>query len=188
MEGARAEILSLAAGAMARRGFHGMSLRELARASGHSPAWFYNHFDSKEALLHELQMGAFNDLLETAAAAVADAGPDPKEQLHRFVLGHVRYCARHPDLLRVLVTDAGALAASSRSAIWRLKERYFDMGHDLVATLAPPDMDPAEVERRTWALFGMLNWVWAWYDESAHGGPEAIARTMTGLMLGEAAS
>ena len=45
------EILTAAARAFAEHGYHGMSMRDLARATGRAPATLYNYFDSKEELL-----------------------------------------------------------------------------------------------------------------------------------------
>ena len=65
-EAKRAEILAAAAQAIAKHGFHGMSMRELARTTGRSPASFYNYFESKEELLFSVQRDAFATLLESA--------------------------------------------------------------------------------------------------------------------------
>ena len=43
-------ILDRAEELFAEHGFHGMSMRELAKATGRSPASFYNYFSSKEEI------------------------------------------------------------------------------------------------------------------------------------------
>ena len=60
----RCPMLCLAAAAheMARSGFHGMSMRDLARATGRGSS-FYTHFRSKEDILFALHVEAFDALI-----------------------------------------------------------------------------------------------------------------------------
>jgi hypothetical protein len=40
-----------------------------------------------------------------------------------------------------------------------------------------------ELERATYALFGMLNWVYGWYEPRRHGPPEVLADTFHRITL-----
>src|SRR6185436_13292876 len=73
-----------------------------------------------------------------------------------------------------------------RRAIRALKERYFAIGRERVAAVAPRGRGrerEAELDRVTFSLFGMLNWVYAWYDPARHGAPHAVARTIHRVAL-----
>lgn len=192
-EQTRLELLEAAAHAIAEHGYHGMSLRRLAAACGRSLGNFYNHFPSKEALLHALHRDAFEQLLATATAATA-AVDEPASRLYAFILQHVRYVSDHPDVMRVLVYEAAALPSDARAEVRELKERYFAIGHDLVGALIQrgcvpagvpgrPEESAAEIERATYAVFGMLNWVYAWYEADRHGDPATVARTLHSLAM-----
>jgi AcrR family transcriptional regulator len=187
---AQEELLAAAAALLARR--HNVSMRELARSTGQSLANFYNYFRSKDDLLFALQRRAFENLV-AAGEEAARAGV-PEERLYAFIHNHVRYFTSHPDVMRVLVHEAGALPAARRRVVRALKERYFALGLELVravldegcanpAAAAAGPLDPPELERATYSLFGMLNWVYAWYDPRRHGGPTEVARTIHGLAL-----
>jgi len=189
----RADILAAAAQAIARDGYHGMSMRDLSRATGRGLASFYVHFASKEDILFALQTEAFDALIESARGAIATEA-DPSQRLHAFILNHVRFFAMHPDVMRALVQEAGALPAAKRAAVRERKERYFGMAKSLLeiivefgcgrAGAAPcAEHDEAELERATYALFGMLNWIYGWYDPSRHGSPDTLARTFHRLLL-----
>ena len=194
-EQTRLELLEAAADAIAEHGYHGMSLRKLAVSTGRSLGNFYNHFPSKEAVLFALQRDAFEQLITTASAAVSGL-PDPVARLYGFVLQHVRYFFEHEAVMRVLVYEAAALPAAQRSEIRELKERYFVILRDILGALcdrgcahaqpgtgcgAPPE--EAELERMTYSVFGMLNWVYGWYQTDRHGGPEDVARTIHRVAL-----
>lgn len=191
-EGSREEILGAAAALLAAHGYHGMSMRELARATKQSLANLYNYFPSKDALLFEVQSRAFETLLASAAEAVGGAS-DAEGRLHAFIYNHVRYVAAHREVMRVLVEEAGALPARQRKAIRTLKERYFDMGLAIVRGVLEegcaadaagrPAPSPAEQQRATYSVFGMLNWVYGWYAPRQHGTAADVARTIHGIAL-----
>ncbi len=179
---ARAEIVAVAAREFAARGYHAVSMRDLARSTGRSPATFYSHFRSKEELLFSMQRDAFDELIARAEAAVAKEA-DPEERLRAFVDNHIDWFAAHPDLMRVLVHEAASLPPRSRAPVRRRKERYFELARSIISGVLG-DADPRAVERATWCVFGMLNWTYTWYDRDAHGPPAEVAHTLFDLCAG----
>jgi AcrR family transcriptional regulator len=190
--GSRAAILSAAARAIARDGYHGMSMRDLARATGLGLGSSYAHFASKEDILYALQSEAFDALIDGAERALAGER-DPSLRLYAFILNHLRFFTAHPDVMRVLVAEAGALPAKKRAAIRERKERYFALARGVLEVViefgcgrggaCPRTQGDDEVERATYALFGMLNWVYGWYEPRRHGPPEALAATFHRITL-----
>ncbi len=187
-EAQRAGILQAAAAAIAENGYHGMTMRGLARATGRGLASFYNYFSCKEDVLFSLQTGAFETLTASLESALRDV-EDPLERLYLFVLNHVRYLSEHRSVMRVLVHEAAALPSARRKKVRLLKEGYFHIVRDIVASIvaagcrAPgahgsANLDPAEVERVTYSVFGMLNWSYGWYEPARHGSPEDVAKTI----------
>ncbi|MFA7280039.1 MAG: TetR/AcrR family transcriptional regulator [Sterolibacterium sp.] len=192
-EAQRAEILEAAAQAIAEHGYHGMTMRGLARATGKGLASFYNYFSSKEDLLFSLQSDAFETMTNSAKAALENV-PEPVEQLYIFVLNYLRYAAEHKSVIRVLVHEASALPAGRRKTVRLLKEGYFNLCRDIVAAILTAGckspgaegasiLDPAEVERVTYSVFGMLNWSYGWYDPKQHGTPQDVARSIHSLAV-----
>jgi AcrR family transcriptional regulator len=174
------DILEAAAGLLAEHGYHGMSMRDLARATGMSLANLYNYFGSKDDLSYALQTRAFETLIASAEEATAGTG-DAAARLHALILSHVRYVATHRDVMHVLVEEAGELPPPRRRAVRALKERYFRLGRDVVAAVAAVPRahpDEAELDRATFCIFGMLNWVYGWYDPAHHGDAHEVARTI----------
>lgn len=187
------DILAAAAHLLAARGYHGMSMRDLARATGMSLANLYNYFASKEDLMFALQTRAFETLIASAEQSLEGVeGPD--ERLYAFILSHVRYITTHRDVTRVLVEGTGELPAKRRRAIRDLKERYREIGREIVtgiqaAGCGVPGVVPLgaqsapEVERSTYNIFGMLNWIYGWYEPDQHGTPQDVARSIYKMAL-----
>ncbi len=188
----RGDILQAAAAAIAAHGFHGMSMRDLAAATGTSLSNLYNYFPSKEDILFVLQKEAFEALVASAEEALATLD-EPEARLYVLISHHVRYVAENPDVMRVLVHEAASLPAGQRAAVRGLKERYFQLARSIVGdlvgrgcnhsgtggeTLADPELD-----RVTYNVFGMLNWLYGWYRPGLHGTARDVARTIHHLVL-----
>jgi AcrR family transcriptional regulator len=191
-EDQRAEILQAAASLIAERGFHGMSMRDLADATGFGVSSLYNYFASKEELLAELQIRAFETLI-AAADDSAQAPADPSTRLYVFISNQVRYFIDHADVMRVLIHEAAALPAEHRQRVRSLKEAYFRIGRGHVAAVfakgcvgqdnARGPVDAIALDRATYSIFGMINWVWAWYEPAQHGTPDDVARSIHSLAV-----
>src|SRR5207253_1956632 len=89
-------LLEAAVVAFAERGYHGVSVRDLAGAVGVKAASVYSHFASKEALLAELVSHAHRTHFVAVRDAILGAGPDPAEQLRDGVRANVSYHATYP--------------------------------------------------------------------------------------------
>lgn len=187
------DILTAAARLLAAHGYYGLSMRELARETEMSLANLYNYFSSKEDLVFALQTRAFETLIASAEQTLAGVEPCD-ERLYAFVLNHVRYMLTNRDITRVLVEEAGELPPKRRRVVRQLKERYFEIAREIVVALQEagcgqpgalplgPQTD-AERERSTYNIFGMLNWVYGWYDPERHGSAEEVARSVYRIAL-----
>lgn len=190
-EAQRLEILEAAAVAIAEHGFHGMTMRGLARATDRGLATFYNYFSSKEEVLFSLQTEAFETMAASVKAALEDIA-EPSDRLYVFVLNHLRFLAERRAVMRVLVHEASALPPGKRRTVRLLKEAYFKICRDIVASILSQGGDPAvdgtsldsaEIERVTYSVFGMLNWSYGWYDARQHGTPQDVAKTIHALAM-----
>jgi len=178
------QILEAAAEAIAEHGFHGMTMRGLASATGIALANFYNYFESKEALLFELNTRAFSALSTTMEAELRKSN-DPAEQLYLFIANHVEYFVQHTAVMRVLVHEAARLEAADKSAVRLIKDEYFNRLRTIVEQIVQPGgvVDPRQIDRMTYCMFGMMNWVYAWYEPKLHGSSADVARTIHDLAM-----
>jgi AcrR family transcriptional regulator len=73
------------------RGYHGTSIRDIAREADVGIATLFHHYDSKMELLRGIVDAEVNGLVADVDGAVAAAGSDPADRLGAVA----RACARH---------------------------------------------------------------------------------------------
>jgi AcrR family transcriptional regulator len=103
-DGTSRRILEVALKLFATQGFHGTSIRELAKILELQPSALYAHFASKEQVLAELVRVGHETHLEYLRAAMLKVGSDPIIQLEALVRAHATMHATHP-LLAVVVNE-----------------------------------------------------------------------------------
>ncbi len=177
----REQLLHIAASVFAAKGYHCTTMRELARTTGMSLAGMYHYVAGKDELLYLIQQRSFSGVIAGAERAIA-SGTYPAERIERFIFHHVTFFARHMNEMKVLSHEAGSLSEQRIEGINALKRRYVDMLVGLLRQLDPPieDIDPRVA---AYALFGMMNWIYTWYDPSGEVSPESLATQYTWLFL-----
>jgi AcrR family transcriptional regulator len=121
-DGTHRRLLEVALLTFGERGFHGVSVRELARAAGIQPSSMYAHLSSKEALLMELVMLGHEEHRARLLAAAEDAGDDDVvEKMRALVRAHVRMHAEYPLLARVANRELHALKPARREKVLKVR-------------------------------------------------------------------
>jgi len=180
-------LLATAARVFADRGYHATTMRSLARLSGMSLAGIYYYVGSKDELLYRIQERCFQQVLAGAQAAVAE-GATPAEQIARFIRHHVEFFAGHMSEMKVLSHEAESLSGPRREKIKRLKRRYVELLSRLIAQLDQDGQGWPDPRIAAYALFGMMNWIYTWYDPTGPMSPEMLAEHFAHLFLTGAAT
>ena len=179
-------LLSAAAVLMARKGFSQTSIRDVSRATGFSLAGMYYYFKSKDDLLFLIQQRTFTSLVETQEAALAQGG-SPEERLRRLVHGHLAFYTTHSDELKVCTFELESLSGETYHEVEEVRRRYYRLTAALIAeVLGRPQREgrlDLVVRHVTLYIFGMLNWVFMWYDPDLDTSMESMADEMADLLL-----
>ena len=186
----REALLAAAARVFAARGYDRTSMRDLARASRMSLAGMYYYVAGKEDLLYEIQKGCFERVragaLEAVAATSGAGGGNPEERLRAFIRHHLTFFANHMDEMKVLSHEAESLSGAPLQEVRELKRSYVDLLLGLVADVESGDgSPPPRVNRHVavYTLFGMMNWIYTWYDPKGSVGVEELAESICRLFL-----
>ena len=180
----RDNLLAVAARVFAARGYDRTTMRDLSRASKMSLAGMYYYVRGKEDLLFEIQRACFERVRRGAEAALAEAGPGAEERLQAFIRHHVRFFASHMDEMKVLSHEAESLTGAPLDDVRRLKRAYVDLCEELLARM--DEQNGGERVNRhvaAYALFGMMNWIYTWYDPGGSVGVDELAESVCRLFL-----
>lgn len=174
-------ILRTAAGVMAKKGYHQASIRDISRATEVSLSGLYYYFDSKEELLFLIQDQCFRTVLDNLDELIADVS-EPRRRLRLLVENHLRFFVGNMDEMKVLSHEADSLTGDYRRRVDDLKRRYTRLCSEMVEALKPED-STVDVRVATFALFGMMNWIYNWYRPARDVPVEKLAEDMTRLFL-----
>ena len=172
------DLLAHAARVFAGRGYDRTSMRDLAAASGMSLAGIYYYVRGKEDLLSHIQERCFTHVLDGAEAALQST-VDPDERLAAFIRHHVTFFAAHMPEMKVLSHEAQALSGERLRKINQIKRRYVNLLERLLH-----DVDPERPALERSALFGMMNWIYNWYDPAGALDAGTLADLLTRIFLG----
>lgn len=121
-DGTHRRLLEVALLTFGERGFHGVSVRELADAAGIRPSSMYAHLSSKEALLMELVTMGHEEHRDRLRAAF-DSEPDAiVDRMCALVRAHVRLHVEYPLLARVANRELHALKPAGQERVRKVRE------------------------------------------------------------------
>ncbi|MGW0710478.1 TetR/AcrR family transcriptional regulator [Streptomyces sp. NPDC002643] len=98
----RAALLTLAERTLREKGPGALSLRELAREAGVSPAAPSRHFKGKQALLDALALAGLGRLASELATALEQAGDSFADRLTAFARAYVGFATANAALLDLM--------------------------------------------------------------------------------------
>jgi AcrR family transcriptional regulator len=178
-------ILRTAAQIFAEKGYHPTSMRDIARATGVSLAGLYYYCKSKEELLFFIQDHCFGRVAERLEERLRET-TEPVEKLRIFIENHLSFFAANMAEMKVLSHEADALTGELYERVAVTKQQYTHLARGILAEVqvsAPPREPALELTVATYALFGMMNWIYNWYDPRGKLDVTALVANVTRLFL-----
>lgn len=169
----REEVLRKAAELIARHGFDGTSMRDIAAAVGILPGSLYYHFPSKEDMLVAIHERVVSDMIERVEAAVAKA-TEPWDRIEKASIAHLEGLMDTGHLVTIVSPnfpdgrdELNEMLKAHRRAYEKIFRELFD------AADIPSGMNSRLLRLQ---LLGALNWVPVWYDPKGGSSYEEIAK------------
>lgn len=164
-------------------GFHGTSVRDIARRVGVTIPALYYHHQSKEGILLALLEISTSDVLARAHTASADGGDDPCEQLTNVVEAIVlRMTTR--SRLAALEGEVRYLSPENRQR-YRVVRKGIE---ELVLGIVSDGVERgvfavADTAETTRALLAMCQSIPRWYHAEGELSPEEVAKKYAEIAL-----
>jgi TetR/AcrR family transcriptional regulator, cholesterol catabolism regulator len=177
-----AGILVHATNVFCDKGYAAASMRDLSRASGVSLSGLYHYFKSKEELLYLIQKHTFSTIVDRLRQRLDDV-TDPAERIRMFILNHLEYFLANQKAMKVLSHEDDALKNGFGSQIAAIKREYY---RTCIGLLDEYKQDRGlDFSSRTavLSLFGMMNWIYTWYNPRIDAGAAELAQEMGDIFL-----
>jgi TetR/AcrR family transcriptional regulator, cholesterol catabolism regulator len=177
-------ILRTSARIFAEKSYHSTSMRDISRATGVSLAGLYHYCKSKEELLFLIQDHCFGRVSERLEQRIKGID-DPFEKLRIFIDNHLSFFAANMAEMKVLSHEAESLEGDRHKHVSTRKEKYAKLARKILREIQSQDSKGARVDLTiaTYALFGMMNWIYNWYDSSGKLSVKQLVDNMTRLFL-----
>jgi AcrR family transcriptional regulator len=178
----RAGILTAAADLFRERGYRAATLDEIARRIGVSKPTLYGYFRSKEELLAAIFHRAMS-LFERDLAAIRASGERPVAQLRRLIRFHVGAVIAERSFLAVFFSEEANLPPRLSRAIRQRKARYDRVVRAIVeAGVRDGSLRTRNPRLLVFAMLGMANWVYQWYNPAGEWDADTIADGFIALL------
>jgi AcrR family transcriptional regulator len=177
-------ILRSAAQIFADKSYHSTSMRDIARATNVSLAGLYHYCKSKEELLFLIQDNCFGRVLERLEERLHDVN-DPVEKLRIFIENHLSFFAANMAEMKVLSHESQSLQGDLREHVSGKKDKYTKLATRILREVHERSAieNPVNLTVATYALFGMMNWIYNWYDPKGRLKVHDLAQSLTQLFL-----
>ena len=150
----RDEILEIAVGLFAARGYHGVSMDDIGAAAGVTGPALYHHFAGKEAMLVAALIPVSEGLLVGGRERVAR---HPGEAaLASLVEFHVDFALANPAVIALHLHELDRMPDEPRRQIRRLQRLYVEEWVK-VLTRIRPELTAPEARVLAHAAFGLMN-------------------------------
>ena len=180
----------MAARLFQQQGYDATSMNDVATALKVSKAGLYHHFQSKDEILFELMNHALNITQERVVDRVR-ASADPEERLRMLIRLHVDVILSVRDReITVLLHENHPLPPALRKRVNIRKKEYVHFVEKLVAEVQQMKPSRRNVSARaaTFALLGMINWIYQWYKPEGALNSQQIAAQFTEIFFSGALS
>jgi AcrR family transcriptional regulator len=152
----RDEILDIAVGLFAQRGYHGVSMDDIGSAAGVTGPALYHHFAGKEAMLVAALIPVSEGLLNGGRERVARHPADAQAALTDLIEFHVEFALENPAVIALHLHELDRLPDEPKRQIRRLQRLYVEEWVGVLATLRP-GLDAGEARVLAHAAFGLMN-------------------------------
>ena len=181
-ESKREAVLSEAAQAFRRRGFHATSMDDIAEALGVTKGALYRYVRSKDEILFECfrMAEAIGDL------ALKRASEAPGSGLRKLTVFFLEFIERYlqSDFAGPAMVDLDVLSRVQREIVVKGRDRI-DKGVRAIVDQAIADgsIRPCDAKLVVLYLMGSVNWMPSWYSADGALSPAALAEGFAATMV-----
>ncbi|PSK12030.1 TetR family transcriptional regulator [Brevibacillus porteri] len=165
-------------------GYHKVTVDQIVKESGTSKGGFYHNFKSKDELLYIIHDQFITYVLEKAEEAY-EKWDTPTERLQAIVKSFVMMIDLYRSQVTIFYQESLFLAPEYYTDIETKRDRY----KKIMFTVISDGIESGEFRPElpvpivSMAIFGMVNWIYKWYQKSGTYSIEQIADIYADMVL-----
>jgi TetR/AcrR family transcriptional regulator, cholesterol catabolism regulator len=176
-------VLKTSAAIFAEKGYHSTSIRDIARATKMSLSGLYYYFKSKDELLFFIQDYCFSTILDDCRRLLAGVD-DPVHRLKLLIENHLNYFVNNMNEMKVLSHEANSISGDFLKKVNSKKRQYVDLAMELLEEIARKyGVKGLDIRVATFSLFGMMNWIYNWYNPRKDVDVAGLSQNMMRIFL-----
>jgi AcrR family transcriptional regulator len=184
IRGGKEVVLRAAIANFTERGFHGTSMRDIARDAEVTVASIYHHYPSKQEILAEIMAKTLSDVIASTRQALMSAGSSPADQLQAVVRAWIQFHTTRQAEALIGASELRSLESAGRRLVVTLRDEQESLFRDIVergvemGEFATPY--PREAAR---AVINMGRSVASWYRIGGDTSPDQMSERYAELAL-----
>ena len=176
-------VLKTSAAVFADKGYHSTSMRDISRATKMSLSGLYYYFKSKEELLFLIQDYCFSTVIDDCRRLL-EGVDDPIRRLKLLIENHLNYFVQNMNEMKVLSHEADSISGDLFKKVNTKKRQYVNLVMNLLDEIARENrVEGVDVRVATFSLFGMMNWIYNWYNPRKDVNVAGLSNNITRLFL-----
>ena len=183
-------ILRTSARIFAEKGYHSTTMRDISRETRVSLAGLYYYCKSKDELLFLIQDNCFGRVHERLLERLRET-TDADAKLRLVIENHLSFFAANMAEMKVLSHEADSLAGEMHEHVTGRKQQYTRLVRRILSEVQQAQAargghdggQKIDLTVATYALFGMMNWIYNWYDPRGHLSVGDLVDNLTRLFL-----
>jgi len=176
-------VLKTSAAIFAEKGYHSTSIRDIARATEMSLSGLYYYFRSKDELLFLIQDYCFSTVIDDCHKLI-EGVEDPVHRLRLLIENHLHYFVHNMNEMKVLSHEANSIGGDLFKKVNAKKRQYVDLVMTLLEEIAREHrVSGVDLRVATFSLFGMMNWIYNWYDPRKDVDVAGLSNNITRIFL-----
>jgi AcrR family transcriptional regulator len=186
----RQEILRTAARLFQQRGYDATSMNDVAAALKLSKGGLYHHFQSKDEILFEIMNHAMELTQERVLDPVRNIA-SAEDRLRALIRLHIEVVLSPRDReITVMLHENHPLPPGLRKRINHRKKEYVHFVESLIAEVQKEaqrtraSKGAVSARAATFALLGMINWIYQWYKPEGELQANTLIPQFTELVFG----
>jgi AcrR family transcriptional regulator len=168
-------IAKVAADLFSTKGYVDTSVDDIAAAARVTKGGVYHYFRSKTEILYFI-CSTYVDLdlenLEKSLSAIEGS----VEKIRFIVFRHIEHYTTHEYAARTLLNEAYCLPPRYFAQVKSREKHYFRIVAGVLSEYLGSRADKGTVTALTFTLFGMMNWIYSWYDPRKPLKPKELSR------------